>query len=369
MHTIRNSGLFPFCLRNLHRFFLQLFYMKPTEYPQLRIKDIICESAKAKTFVFEKPKNLSYQAGQFITFLFSDNKEGRRAYSFSSAPETDDDPAVTVRRIANGLVSRQLIDHYKIGDRLHYSHISGHFTLPEKINDDQHFIFFAAGSGITPVFSLIKSLLIKSHCCRITLFYSSHSEADTLFAEALKSMQSQHVGRLIIEWLYSINTNKKQRRLSHFLLLQFIEKYVQKQEDTLFYLCGPFDYMDMIQIVLRTEGIALQKIRQEHFYIPRLAKAPEPPDTMERTVQLRLGGKNYQFPSKYPQSILDTALAHGIPLDFSCRSGQCGSCVAKCTQGKVWMRYNEVLTEDDLKNGLVLTCNGFPIDGPVVLEK
>jgi len=343
--------------------------MKPSEYPQLRVKKIIRESAQTKTLVFESPKDFSYQAGQFITLLFSEKKADRRAYSFSSSPETDELPAVTIRRIPNGLVSRQLIDDFKPGDTLYYSHVSGNFTLPENINDNQHFIFFAAGSGITPVLSLIKSLLTGENRCRITLFYSSHNEADTLFSETLKTMQQRHPEQFSIEWLFSVSTGQKQRRLSHFLLLQFIEQYVRQDEDTLFYLCGPFDYMDTIQIVLRTEGIAPRQIRQEHFYIPRLAKAPEPPDTAEQSICLSLHGRTYLFPSKYPESILDAALAHNVPLDFSCRSGQCGSCVAKCTQGKVWMRYNEVLTDEELKKGLVLTCNGFPIEGPVVLEK
>jgi len=343
--------------------------MNLSKYPQLTIKEIIRESENTKTFVFERPPGFSYCAGQFITLLFSSKKEDRRAYSFSSSPEVDGFPAVTIRRIPNGLISRQLIDDFKAGDKLHYSHVSGNFTLPETIKDNQHFIFFAAGSGITPVFSLIKSLLTGQYRCRVTLLYSSHNEADTLFSEAIKAMRQQHADRFSIEWLFSVTMRQKQRRLSHFLLLQFIEQYVGKGEDTLFYLCGPFEYMDTIQIVLRTEGIAPQQIRQEHFYIPRLAKAPEPPDTTERVISLSLDGKNYQFPSKYPESILDAALAHNVPLDFSCRSGQCGSCVAKCIQGKVWMRYNEVLTDEELKNGLVLTCNGFPTGGPVVLEK
>lgn len=343
--------------------------MNLTQYPHITIKKIIRESEHCKTFVLEKHQNFSYRAGQFITILFSGKTECRRAYSFSSSPEAGDLPAITVRRIANGLVSRQLTDHFKVGDKLNYSHVSGNFTLPDNINDVQHFVFFAAGSGITPVFSLIKSLLAGQHHCRITLVYSSHSEADTLFVRELTKIQQQHSDRLVIEWIFSVATQQKRRRLSHFLLLHFIEQYVRKSEDTLFYLCGPFEYMDMIQIVLRTEGIYAQQIHQEHFYIPRLTKAPEPPDTTEHTISLTIDSKVYQFPSKYPESILDAALAHNVPLDFSCRSGQCGSCVAKCTQGKVWMRYNEVLTDQELKNGLVLTCNGFPIDGSIVLEK
>lgn len=343
--------------------------MNLSEYPQITIKRIIRESEHAKTFVFESQQELIYRAGQFITLLFSEKAEDRRAYSFSSSPEVGDSPAVTIRRIDNGLVSRQLIDHIKAGDKLCYTHVSGNFTLPGIIAGTKHFIFFAAGSGITPVFSLIKSLLAAHHKCALTLIYSSHSEADILFAKELKTLQQQHADRFAIEWLFSSTTHQKQRRLSHFLLLEFIEKYVRKTEDTLFYLCGPFEYMDMIQIVLRTEGIAPEQIRQEHFYIPRLTKAPEPPDTMERAITLRFGGKNYRFSSKYPDSILDAALAHNVPLDFSCRSGQCGSCAAKCTQGQVWMRYNEVLTDEELKNGLVLTCNGFPIGDSVVLEK
>ncbi|HET8574154.1 MAG TPA: iron-sulfur cluster-binding domain-containing protein [Edaphocola sp.] len=343
--------------------------MDISKYPQITIQEIVRESERTRTFVFKSNQIIKYRAGQFITLLFSEKAEGRRAYSFSSSPEVDRAPAITVSRVANGFVSRRLTDQLKVGDRISYTHISGNFTLPETIAETRHFVFFAAGGGITPIFSLIKSLLAVHHKCSLTLIYSSHSEADALFAKELKKLQQQYSFRFKIEWIFSVAAHKMQRRLSHFLLLQFIETYVCDAGSTLFYLCGPYEYMDMIQIVLRTEGIAPQQIRQEHFYIPRLTQPPEPPDIAERTITLRLGGKEHRFRSGYPNSILASALAHNIPLDFSCRSGQCGSCVAKCLEGTVWMRYNEILTDEDLEKGLVLTCNGFPIGGAVILEK
>lgn len=348
--------------------------MSTKNFQHAIIQSVVEESPTAKTFIFCPEKNFSYQAGQFITLLFRSAITGispeRRAYSFSSAPGVDAFPAITVQRIPNGYGSRQLIDHFKEGDTIIFSHVSGKFILPENSHLFNHLFFFAAGSGIVPIISLIKAAISQYPQLKITLIYSSHSRQDALFYETLKKISIQYAHRFSIEWIFSVGQEKTHTRLSHFLLLQLLKKYQSEPiEKNLFYTCGPYEYMDMISIILRTEGIEAKNIRQEYFYIPRGDRPPEPEDKSGQEIEFHLGDKIFRYQSQYPDSILSSGLQNGLPLNFSCRSGQCGSCTAKCLSGNVWMQYNEVLTEAEVAEGYILTCCGFPIGGPVVLEK
>lgn len=344
--------------------------MQEKNYHTAVVHKIIQETETAQTFVLRLEQPITYLAGQFLTMLSHPHQSlmERRAYSFSSAPGIDEFPAITIKRTPNGLISRHMIDRVEEREVLLYSHVAGHFILPEDKGDFCHFVLFAAGSGIVPIYSLLKSILRFHPKWNITLIYSSHSENETLFYQPLKQWAKEYSERLKIEWLISHRRREQGGRLSHFLLLDLLKKHLSGRLDkALFYLCGPFEYIDMIQIVLLTEGIRPIQIKKEHFYIPRSPQPPEPPDKNARDITIHLGAKIYKIRSEYPDTILDAALENGVPLNYSCKSGQCGSCLARCVSGKVWMRYNEVLTEAEIRKGYVLTCNAFPIEGSVDL--
>lgn len=341
---------------------------------QAVIHTIIHETNTTKTFVLLPKEKLIYQSGQFLTLLFpeqtKDNSILRRSYSFSSAPGIDPLPAITIKRTDNGFASRKLIDKMEVGDNISYSHVAGQFMLPTTTEHLENIIFFAAGSGITPIFSLLKTILSFHPHLHVTLVYSSKNPKETIFYKELTQLEKSNNSRLKIVWLFSQSEDKDNARLSHFLLLSLLNDLKKENGNKmLFYLCGPFDYMDMITIILKTEGMAAKQIKREHFYIPRRHTPTRPPDKSAQEIELQLNGTIYSFIAAYPDSILTSALKNDIPLHFSCQSGQCGSCVAKCIHGNVWMRYNEVLTENDLKQGLILTCSGFPVGGSVKLIK
>jgi len=131
---------------------------------------------------------------------------------------------------------------------------------------------------------------------------------------------------------------------------------------TLFYVCGPFEYMQTVEITLRIQ-VPKENIRKENFStFPRLI-LPEPPDKAVHQVTIHIQGRTYAFPVQYPKSILKTAREHNIELPYSCEAGRCSSCVATCTKGKIWMAYNEVLVDKEVAKGRVLVCQGFPIEG------
>ncbi len=339
----------------------------------LRIKKIIAETADAKSFVLE-PVNgdpVKYAAGQFLTFIFrkENGTEERRNYSLSSSPDDQEPLMITVKRIANGEYSRKFIDMMKEGDELQTIGASGFFTIPNDIQSYGQFVFLAAGSGITPVFSLIKTLLHHYPDKKIVLIYSNPTEKATIFYESLKELQNNFYNRFQIEFLFSDARDLLHRRLSGYLLEQFIDRYadipINKQ---LYYLCGPFEYMRMATIVLKNNGFNASQIRKEVFIINKPERKAKPSDKELHTVQLQLQGKEYHFQTQYPETILQTAKANNIPVPYSCEAGQCGTCAATCVKGKVWMWRNDVLMDDEIAKGRVLTCTGYAVDGDVELH-
>ncbi|RYZ17678.1 MAG: ferredoxin--NADP reductase, partial [Sphingobacteriales bacterium] len=312
----------------------------------------------------------TYKSGQFLTFNFPKAAgDHRRSYSISSSPVCDEPLSITVKRVENGEYSRYFIDHSMPGDVLQCAGVGGLFVLPEDMAGYKQLFFLAAGSGITPVFSLIKTALAEHAHLSIVLIYSNRSAADTIFYRQLIDLATESKGRLVIDFLFSSSNNILKSRLNNSLLTTMLNDYrkVEKSE-VLCFICGPVEYMDTVSITLLTEGIPKDNIRKENFvhYQPELTELP--PDTDRHRVSIRLKDRTVAFDVQYPVSILHQAQKEGIALPYSCESGQCGSCAAQCTEGRVWIAYNEVLTDRELNQGLVLTCQGFPVGGDVRLE-
>lgn len=341
-------------------------------YERLVIEKVIPETPDAKTFVLRQLSGTPYRykAGQFLTLVFPKaTGEQRRSYSLSSAPACAEPLSITVKRIQNGEFSRYFVDHAREGDELLATTPAGLFVLPEDTGAYRQVFFIAAGSGITPVFSLIKTILKQHLHLSVVLIYSNRSAGDTIFYRELTELAAHSKGRLIIDFLFSSSNNILKSRLNNSLLAAMLNDYGKAApEEILCYTCGPVDYMDTVSITLLTEGIPRNNIRKETFvsYLPELTEAP--PDTAPHQVSIKLKDRTVTMQVQYPVSILRQAQQEGIALPYSCESGQCGSCAARCTRGKVWIAYNEVLTDRELSQGLVLTCQGFPVDGDVVLE-
>jgi len=328
------------------------------------------ETPEVKTFFFDAPA-LPYQAGQHLTFVHPHDAEVRRSYSISSAPALGEPLSVTVKRVANGRFSRYLVDTIREGDTLLTIGAGGFFTLPDNLDDEyQQVFFFAAGSGITPIYALLKSVLHQHPTLHAVLIYSNRTPEDAVFYQELQHLASQFADRLKVEFLFSNHPVLARARLYRDLLETFVKQYsLTTPERTLAYLCGPLNYMRMCVYGLREIGIPLANIRRENFN-PETAHpvSAEPSDTDPHSVTVRLLHRTYQFQSQYPVTILQAAKRQGIALPYSCGNGVCGSCVLRCTAGQVWMSINDVLTSRDLAKGLVLTCTGYPVGGDVQLE-
>lgn len=322
-------------------------------YLSFTVVDIIQETSDTKSFVLSPDQPFSYKPGQFLTIV---RGEARRSFSFSSHP-SDQYPKVTVKRIPNGEISRWMCDHLQVGEKITTIEASGLFTLPNDISAFDTILFFAAGSGITPIYSLIREAIPKHK--KLVLVYSNRSLEQTIFFKELQQLSKD----VDLHFYFSNSQQLDEARLSRINLERIVGKYMTTPGRMLFYLCGPHVYMQNISITLLTEGIPDENIRREIFFNPEPAVINIPPDTDMHTVTVRYEGKVHRFRVQFPKSILQTAKAEGVMLPYSCEAGRCGTCAATCTSGQVWMLRNEVLLDKEMARGRVLTCTGFAVGG------
>jgi ring-1,2-phenylacetyl-CoA epoxidase subunit PaaE len=276
---------------------------------------------------------------------------------------------IGIKRIPNGNFSRILFDYAKPGDILRTTGAAGVFILPNDVNSYRQLFFFAAGSGIIPIFSLIKTLLISHPFTKIVLVYSNKSVALAVFYIELNELQSQYPENLHIEFLFSNTEDLFRARLHADLVSLYLETLaIDALDRCLYYICGPEAYMRFCTFILHGHHIPRENIKKEIFHTARPASRIEPPDKSAYTVSILKGSDEYNVEVQYPTTILQAARKQGINIPYSCEVGRCGNCMATCTSGKVWMSYNEVLTDRELAKGLILTCTGYPVGGHVEIR-
>ncbi len=340
-------------------------------YKKIRIKSISENVKGFKTFVLDDNRSIQYKPGQYLTLVRYDHgEEIRRSYSITSSPVLNEPLSIGVKRIENGFFSRLMVDEAAIGDELATIGAGGLFTLPENISDIKQFFFFAAGSGITPVFSLIKTLLYAHQHINIVLVYSNASREKTVFYNELEWLREKFINRFQIKFLFSNSVQLADARLHRSMIIQLLKEYsLTAIDETMFYICGPDAYMRLCIYTLQENDVPQRNIRREDFAINAIRKRDAaPPDKNSRSVCIIMDGSEYFFKVNYPDSILQSAKKAGIILPYSCEAGRCGSCAARCLQGEVWHSYNEVLTEKELQQHLVLTCVGHPVNGDIKLQ-
>ena len=330
---------------------------------QVTIESIINETPASKTFVLRTSEPFTYEAGQFITFIFqSKEKEIRRSYSFSSAPGVDSLPAITIKKNDNGAFSRWWIEEARSGDTLNAQGPSGVFTVSHVVGGGD-FYFTAAGSGITPIFSIIKWVLHTDKKRKLHLVYSNRNKATAIFYDALINLEKDHPHQFSIDWFFSENPDLLSARLGTYNLQRIIlsrTPFINK--DAYMFSCGPFDYMKMVQITWLTMGFSPNNFKRELYdldIIPGPFKKYF--DKKNRMVIIQIRENKIPILVHWNETILDAALRNGIQIPFNCRAGICSTCTCKIITGKVWMHYNEVLTNTDEERGLFLACTAHPV--------
>ncbi|ASZ09979.1 2Fe-2S iron-sulfur cluster binding domain-containing protein [Chitinophaga pendula] len=347
-------------------------------YLQLRITAVIAEAPDTFTYHLENTEGMPvlYEAGQFLTFLITlHNTEYRRSYSFSSTPGIDDHLSVTIRKKENGEISRYILSSWHVGMIVTALMPTGRFTPVQPGAQPRDIFLLGAGSGITPLFSLLKHILYFEPLSRVVLVYSNSTRERTIFYRQLETLAVTFAARLHIIHLFSSEEDhaiNHPRRLNNILLEPLVKRELKYDLTAAhFFVCGPPDYMRMILLTLRFMGFQDEQLHKENFVVNTdvlIARTVIPQDTTEKSVQLRLHDQVFQIPMPGNKPILDSALSQGVALPYSCKGGVCGSCTARCTTGKVWMSVNEVLTDKELAEGFILTCVGYPVSEEITIE-
>jgi ring-1,2-phenylacetyl-CoA epoxidase subunit PaaE len=329
---------------------------------ELRVTGIVRETHDTVSVFFAPVgnKKIVYEAGQFITFIFKHhNEEFRRSYSFSSTPPIDIFFSITVKRIPNGEISRFFTDKLNIDNKLVALSPAGRFTISTNKNSSRQIFLIAAGSGIVPIFSLLKKILHDEPKTRVVLIYQNHHQEDIIFHQQLQEILKKNKQFSLISLLSKPVKNENPEKLNIFLLEKLIAENFIEDKKQLFYLCGPSSFMRMVQFTLKWMGFADEQIKKENFTVDFIPLPPLIADTSPKKIIIHFQKKTFHIQSSYPKNILQAALDNNIQLPYSCRGGVCSTCIAKCKKGKVKMSNNEVLSEKDLQTGLVLTCVGY----------
>ncbi|WP_037369854.1 ferredoxin--NADP reductase [Amycolatopsis orientalis] len=335
-----------------------------TEVVTLTVAEVIEETADARSIVFTVPDEhldrFAYSPGQFLTLRIPSDRTGSvaRCYSLSSAPH-EGRVQVTVKRTADGYGSNWVCDELRAGATIDVLRPSGVFC-PSSLDSD--FLLFAAGSGITPVMSILKSALEKGSG-QVVLVYANRDEQSVIFAAELRELAERFGDRLtVVHWLESL------QGLPTVAALRALAKPYAGHEA---FLCGPAPFMTAAQDALRELGAPRERVHVEKFHSLTgnpFADEPEPEEeTGGETTALTvdLDGETRQLCWPRQRKLLDNLLAEGLDAPYSCREGQCSACACRITSGEVKMLNNEVLDAEDIADGIVLACQSVPLTDEV----
>ena len=328
---------------------------RPDRFVPLRVKSVVPETHDSISIVLDVPSSgvgeFDYRAGQFVTVLVDvDGQQHQRCYSMSSSPPLGEDLRITVKRDGDGVVSNWLNDTAAAGQTIYAAPPRGRFVLQD---NDRELIAFAGGSGITPVFSLLRSALMSG--TRATrLFYANRNRDSVIFDAALTALQERYPERLTLR--HHLDD------VGGIVTASHIESFLSSAGDADVYICGPGAFMDLVNDTVRLVGIPDERVHLEHFSaspIPRAA-ADVTGDPVTEEVTIELDRRVTTVAYSAGDTLLQTARMAGLSAPSSCEVGSCGTCMARLTNGHARMLNNDALEDEEVEEGWVLTCQALP---------
>ncbi|MDW3648762.1 MAG: ferredoxin--NADP reductase [Bacteroidia bacterium] len=342
----------------------------------LRLHEISSESPDAASLHFQQAKvdRIHFLPGQFITLKVEiEGKIYFRSYSISSAPRLDDVLSITIKRVAGGLVSNYILDHFKSGQLVEFLAPKGRFIVENSIKNERRLILIGGGSGITPLMSILRSTLFNEPKSRVSLIYASRDAEHIIFKDKLQDLKGKFGERLEVHHILS-RENKElafpyhKGRLNTKLLDEILEG-INPELARDYFLCGPTELMELVHTHLLEKGIPEEDIRQEKF----LASEQDIESQIDYSapsveVLVWMGGTQYNIKVPPGSTVLRAAIDLDIDLPHSCLRGICASCMGKLEQGEVNMLNNETLLDFEVEAGKVLVCQSQPKSEDVVIR-
>lgn len=340
------------------------------EFKALVISEVKKETPNSVSISFSIPEDLkgvfAFKAGQYVTIKhINGGKEIRRAYSICSSPKSGQ-LRVGVKKVDKGIFSQYANEQLKAGDTLMVMPPTGKFLLEPNL---KNYAAFAAGSGITPVLSLIKSTLEEMPQSTFLLVYGNRTLEEAMFYNEIVELKKQFPNRFFPEFIFSRKEedNAKFGRIDRSMVNFYLKNKYAAHSYEAFYLCGPEEMVDEVAATLKHHGINSKQIHHELFSTAEKGLLVEKHDGMT-SVKVILDDEEEVFEMPQTKSILEAALDQGLDAPYSCQGGICSTCIARLKEGKAEMRKNQILTEQEIADGLILTCQAHPTTPNVVVD-
>tara|TARA_R110002073_G_scaffold103234_2_gene233714 strand:- start:12114 stop:13160 length:1047 start_codon:yes stop_codon:yes gene_type:complete len=341
-------------------------------FHKLSIKNIIQETANAVSVVFDIPENLkdhfSFKAGQYITIKKEiDGQEVRRAYSICSSPKSEE-LKVAIKAVENGTFSMYATSIMKAGDILDVHEPEGKFILNPSAK--KNYLAFAAGSGITPVLSMIKTVLQEETSSSFTLIYGNKSIDETIFKSELDALKNEYTERFNLHYIFSRQNTEDSLfgRIDEGHTNYFVKNIYKKWPFDTAYLCGPEEMINLVSSTLQNNGFDKSKILFELFTASTGEENTDQVKEGETEVTVLLDDEEVSFNMQQTDNILAAALRNDVDAPYSCQGGICSSCLAKVTEGTAVMTKNSILTDAEVKDGFILTCQAHPTTSKISID-
>jgi ring-1,2-phenylacetyl-CoA epoxidase subunit PaaE len=339
----------------------------------LTIKEIVKETSSAVSILFNIPKDLkkfyAFTAGQYVTVRTTVNgEELRRAYSICSS-EKSGDLKIAVKAIENGLFSNYAYNRLSAGDTIDVALPEGNFVLNTNKNQLKNYLAFVAGSGITPVLSMIKTVLENEPKSTFTLIYGNKTSDSTIFKTELDALAKKFIARFNIKYAFTQEekpgaiSGRIDKKATHYTVR---EKFNHLNFDNVF-LCGPEEMIDIVSKTLREDGFHKENINFELFVSAADTKDVSVADGVSEITVL-VDDEETTFTMDQKDTILAASLRHNIDAPYSCQGGVCSSCMCKVTEGHAIMSSNSILTDSEIEEGLVLACQAHPTTAKIAVD-
>ncbi len=346
-----------------------------SSFYKLQIKEVKKETPNAISVAFSVPNELqsAYQfvAGQYVNLkLTLDGKEIRRAYSICSSPNSGE-LRISIKSVVNGHFSKFANENLKAGDLLEVGVPEGKFTFEPNADRQKNYAGFAAGSGITPVMSILQSVLENEPNSTFVLVYGNKTPNETIFHNQLHELQLKYVGRFFVHYVYSQTKvegelfGRIDKANVNFVLNN---KHKEKEFDK-FYLCGPEEMINLVSNVLKEHNVAEKNIKFELFSTSSSEENTAASSGNGHTkITVLVDDEETTFEMSQKQTLLEAALKQGIDAPYSCQGGICSSCLARISKGTAEMKKNSILTDKEVADGLILTCQAHPTSNEIFVD-